>query len=164
MKPLSLTLALLLLAVPGWGQTKFLRYPPCSVPAVELITDTPMVKRGTAPTFTLVLRNGSSKPVHLIDVRQSRWQPFHAELKFLRGSKEVWLTTPISDPPPINPNGSDHFWLQPGVAERFKLHYEQDATELRPGRYEAVVVFWNYDLPPAPSEWCLSNRLQFTVK
>lgn len=162
---IMLVFLLLSLAVPGAGQTKYLRYPRCSIPAVELITDTPNVKRGSYPTFTLVLRNRSGKPVHLIDVRQIRWQPFHAALKFLRGGKEVWLTTPISDPPTISPNGNDHFWLRPGGEERFELHYEQDASELRLGRYEAVVVFWNYDLPPAPSgEMCLSNRAKFSVK
>jgi hypothetical protein len=140
------------------GQTNFLRLAPCSVPVMELRTDTPIVKRGTKPAFTLVLRNGSTKPVRLIDVRQSRWQQFHAALKFLRGGKEVDVTAPISDPAAI-PKGQDYFSLQPGAEERFKLHYEQDASELRPGSYEAVGVFWNFD-----NRSCLSNRLQFTVK
>jgi len=153
---------LLALTLPVWGQTNFLRYPRCKVPEVKFIADTPTVKRGNAPTFTLVLRNDGTKAVDLIDVRQRRWQTFHASLKFLRGGREVDdLMVPISDPPVMK---KDHFWLQPGAEERFKLHYEQEASELRADDYQAVVVLLDFHLPAPSSEGCLSNRVQFTVK
>jgi hypothetical protein len=118
------------------------------------------VKRGTRPNFTLVLRSGSTSPVHLIDVRRSRWHTFYAALKFFQGNKEVDLTAPISDPSAI-PGQTDYFWLQPGVEARVKLQYEQDAGELRPGRYEAVVIF---DSGGFESRKCLSTRAEFAVR
>jgi len=166
MKRSLILLPFLLVALPAWGQTKQLPYSPCRTPVVELRVDTPMVERGSAPTFTLVLRNDEREPIRVLDVRnRPDLQDTYCEVKFLRGGKVLDLPMAVSDPDPLAPNGKSHLTLQPGREERFKINYVADPTDLRPGIYEAVVVFWNFDLPPAPSsQRCLSNRVKFTVK
>jgi hypothetical protein len=156
------SLPLLLLAAPGWGQTEQ-PYPPCLTPVIELRVDTPTVKRGSAPTFTVVLRNEGKKQIRILDMRKPELRNASLEVQFLRNGNvlhpPVWL---FADPGPID-SRHDYLLLPAGGEVRVNVtNNDTDATQLLPDDYEVRVVFQNF---PAPADQkCSSSRAKFTVK
>lgn len=103
MKPFIILFAFLLVALPVWGQTQPLPYPPCRAPVVELRVDTPTVKRGSEPVATVLLRNEGTQQIRLVDLRRPELRIPSMEVKFLRNGSVLNLPRWFLDPGPINP-------------------------------------------------------------
>jgi hypothetical protein len=138
--------------------------PACTGVTVVLSTPTPRVRAGQKPRFTVAIRNGTDRPLKLLDVREGRrsdLQVNYFELIVARGSDAVDVPIAIADPGPIG--DGDFLELPPGGAVELRdLEYKRDLRELPAGEYDVVLLFWRD--PFAPNTRCRSSSAQFVVE
>jgi hypothetical protein len=93
------------------------------------------------PTFILIVRNPSAKPVRLLDIRNGRRNDLadaYYELVFERNGRQFKnVPRVISDPGPIAP--ADFFLLPPSAHFEVPLSSTLELTALPAGRYSAYV-------------------------
>lgn len=121
-------------------------------------------RRGTRPSFAVVLKNVSEKPVRLLDVRDGRRPDLahsYYEVIFEQNDRALKdLPRAISDPGPVE--AADFFVLSPGAIVEAPLTTPADLSVLRGGQYSAQV---RITLDPFSERIpkCLSARTSFTV-
>ena len=130
---------------------------PCRVAEVTVATSTPTVRVGTRPEFSVVVANKSHRSMRVLDVRNGRrkdLQDAYFALLILEGRQLVELSSVISDLGPIS--DTDYAVLNPGERIEVRpLSYTRSAERLPPGKYSAVVLFWQN--PETPASRCRSS-------
>ena len=134
-----------------------------SVEATLRVTPTSF-RRGTQPTFSVILKNVSDKPIRLLDVRNGRRSDLahsYYEIVFEQNDLTVNnLPRAISDPGPVA--SADFFVLSPGAIAEALLSTPADLSALPVGEYSAHVRITLDPFGDAiPS--CLSARTPFRV-
>ena len=160
----GLTLAVALLSATGTSQGARQPSPTCLGIEASLRVSPTVVKAGSAPAFTLVLKNGSERPVRLLDVRAGRRPDLahsYYELVLEQSGRTLKnLLRAISDPGPIET--ADYFVLSPDSSVDIPLTTSADLSSLRIGQYAAHVRITLDPLSPA-AQSCQSAPTSFTV-
>jgi hypothetical protein len=138
--------------------------PLCTAIDVAVSTATPIVKRGTAPVFSVRVSNTGKVSTHVLNVRDGRrsdLQETYFELFVEEDGRVLDLPMAISDPGPVS--ADDYLHLRPGdYMEVRPLSYKRLLGRLAPGQYSAYVRFWR--LPELPStSGCRSSEARFRV-
>jgi hypothetical protein len=160
----GLTLAVALFVATGTPQVRAKESPTCLGIEASLRVSPTVVKVGSVPAFTLVLRNGSQRPVRLLDVRAGRRTDLahnYYELVLQQNGQTLKnLLRAIADPGPIDT--ADYFVLSPASAVEIPLTTSADLSSLRIGQYAAHVRITLDPLSPA-AQSCQSTRTSFSV-
>jgi hypothetical protein len=121
-------------------------------------------RRGTEPSFAVVLKNASEKPVRLLDVREGRRPDLadsYYEIIFEQNGRTLSdLPRVISDPGPVE--AVDFFVLSPGAIIETALSTMANLSTIPAGRYSAYVRI-TVDPFAARVPTCRSARTSFTV-
>jgi hypothetical protein len=117
---------------------------PCVGLKATLQAEESNVRVGAEPNFVLSLRNGTKKPIQILDIRKGRrpdLETTYFDVVIERQGSPVSVPRPICDPGPIS--AADFFQLDPGITEGIHMSHQcLDLTGLQPGRYEAHVSVW----------------------
>jgi hypothetical protein len=157
---------ILLLALLGGSAGHQAATPPPSCRGVEAtLRVTPAsFRHGTKPTFVVVLKNASQKPVRLLDVRDGRRPDLaesYDEIVFEQNERALTdLPRAISDPGPVQ--GADFFALSPGATIETTLSTTADLSTVPAGSYSAYVRI-TFDPFGEQIPKCRSARTSFTV-
>ena len=155
---------LLALGAAGAIQRDVILFPVCKGISVTLTSEASTARRGEKPQFSVAVSNATDRPVRILDVRNGRradLQDTYFELFVVQQRTTVGVPAAISDPGPLSE--ADFFELRPGARiEIPRISYTRALEQLRPGRYEAFVLFWRDPMDAATR--CRSTSATFNVQ
>jgi hypothetical protein len=138
--------------------------PACRAAEVTVATASPTLRVGARRQFSVAITNKSDRSIRVLDVRNTRrndLEDSYFELFIVEGSRLVDLPIAISDPGPIG--DADYAVLKPGERIEVRtLSYTREAEGLSPGKYSALILFWQDPHMPHTSR-CRSSEARFVV-
>jgi hypothetical protein len=122
------------------------------------------VAAGTAPAFTLRIRNDAAEPRPLLEVRHGRREDLEVvyyPVTIRPAAGKLDLPRHICDPGVVS--AEDYFLLAPGATAEIRLTKSCfDLTKLAPGIYEARATLRQVYTPTDPS--CETRPVRFEVR